>query len=110
MPCRRRRALRLFDTKTHAFREVLGSLVRLDNFVISSDARHVYAIQTQLFDVDVQASVSSTIELPFKPTNLNIAPDDQTLYLRSSASDICVFSLKTRECTANFTGATVTTM
>ena len=101
--------LRLFDTKTHTFREVVGPRVRLDNFVIASDARHVYAIEVDLFDVDVQASVASTIDLPFQPTNINIAPDDQTLYLRSSASDICVFSLKTRECTATFSGATVAT-
>jgi WD40 repeat protein len=103
--------LRLFDTKTHAFRAVTGPQVRLDNFVIASDARHVYAIElaSSLFDIDVQASLASPIELPFLPTNLNIAPDDKTLYLRSSSLDICVFSLKTRECTATFSGATVTT-
>jgi hypothetical protein len=101
--------LRLFDTKTHAFREVAGPKVRLDDFVISSDARHVYALElaTGLFDVDVQASIAAPLPLAFQPLNINIAPDDQTLFLRRRASDVCVFSLKTRECTATFSGAVV---
>jgi hypothetical protein len=101
--------LRLFDTKTHTFRDMTGPDIRLDNFVISSDARHVYALELGLFDIDVQTAIVAKIEVPFQPMNLNIAPDDQTLYLRSGASEICVFSLKTRECTATFAGATVTT-
>lgn len=99
--------LRLFDTKTHAFREVLGSSVQLDNFVISSDALHVYALWPGLVDIDVQASTAQSISLPFIPLNINIAPDDQTLYLRSSPSEVCVFSLKTRECGKTFSGAVV---
>jgi hypothetical protein len=101
--------LRLFDTKTHTFRGVLGSNLRLDNFVISSDALHVYALWSGLIDIDVQASLAQPIELPFIPLNINIAPDDQTLFLRSSPSEICVFSLKTRECATTFSGAVVTT-
>lgn len=106
-----RAPLRLFDTKTHTFRELVGPTVWLDNFVISSDARHVYALGSWigLVDIDVQGSSSEAISLPFSPLNINIAPDDQTLYLRSSPSEVCVFSLKTRECGATFSGAVVTT-
>jgi outer membrane protein assembly factor BamB len=101
--------LRLFDTKAHTFRAVVGVNVRLDNFVISSDALHVYALGLGLVDIDVQASFAEAIQLPFKPLNINIAPDDQTLYLRSSPSEVCVFSLKARECATTFSGAVVTT-
>jgi hypothetical protein len=101
--------LRLFDTKAHTFREVQGPGVLLDNFVISSDALHVYAIWQGLVDIDVQASTAAPIPLGFTPLNINIAPDNQTLYLRSSPSDVCVFSLKTHECSTSFSGAVVTT-
>jgi hypothetical protein len=66
-------------------------------------------IEIELFDVDVQASFASPIPLPFLPMNINIAPDDQTLFLRLRVSEICVFSLKSRECTATFSGAVVAT-
>ena len=100
--------LRLFDTKAHTFREVQGPSVLLDNYVISSDALHVYALWQGLVDIDVQASIAVSIPLSFTPLNINIAPDNQTLYLRSSPSDVCVFSLKTRECSTSFSGAVVT--
>ncbi len=101
--------LRLFDTKAHTFREVAGTNLRLDNFVISSDALHVYALWSGLVDIDVQASIAQPIPLPFTPLNINIAPDNQTLFLRSSPSDVCVFSLKARECGTTFSGAVVAT-
>ncbi|MEO5726442.1 MAG: hypothetical protein ABI134_31620, partial [Byssovorax sp.] len=101
--------LRLFDTKAHTFRNVLGPNMRLDNFVISSDALHVYAIWSGLIDIDVQASVAQPVVLPFTPLNINIAPDDQTLFLRRRPSEVCVFSVKTRECGTTFSGAVVTT-
>jgi hypothetical protein len=100
--------LRLFDTKAHTFREVQGPAVLLNNYVISSDARHVYALWQGLVDIDVQASVAEPIPLAFTPLNINIAPDNQTLFLRSSASEVCVFSVKSQECAATFSGAVVT--
>ncbi len=66
--------LRLFDTKAHTFREVKGPSVLLNNYVISSDARHVYALWQGLVDVDVQASIAEPISLEFTPLNINISP------------------------------------
>jgi WD40 repeat protein len=96
--------LRLFDTKTRTFRDVKGPGIKLDNFVISSDARHVYALAPELVDIDIPASLASPVLVPFVPTNLNISPDDQTLFLRHSLTEICVFSIEKKECRATFKG------
>jgi outer membrane protein assembly factor BamB len=96
--------LRLFDTKLHTFRDVKGAAVKLDNFVISSDAKHVFALAPELVDIDVPASVATPIVVPFVPTNINISADDQTLFLRHSPTEICIFSLEKRACRATFTG------
>jgi hypothetical protein len=96
--------LRLFDTKLHVFREVTGPQIKLDNFVISSDALHIYALAPQLVDVNIPAAEASSILVPFVPTNINISPDDQTLFLRHSPTKICVFSLEKRECRTSFEG------
>ena len=96
--------LRLFDTKQHSFRPVAGPAVKLDNFVVSSDASHVFALAPELVDIDVPAAEATIVLVPFVATNLNLSPDDQTLFLRKSPTEICVFSLETRECKATFTG------
>ena len=96
--------LRLFDTKTRSFRDVKGAQVKLDNFVIASDAKHVYALAPELVDIDLPGSMATPVLVPFVPTNINISPDDQTLFLRQSPTEICVFSLEKRECRTTFKG------
>ncbi|MFO0755804.1 MAG: hypothetical protein U0359_04905 [Byssovorax sp.] len=97
--------LRLFDTKAHTFRDVKGPGVKLDNFVISSDAKHVFALAPELVDIDIPASQATPIVLPFVATNINIAPDDQTLFLRRSPTEICIFSLEKKACRGTFEGS-----
>ncbi|MEO7330971.1 MAG: hypothetical protein ABI193_20520, partial [Minicystis sp.] len=96
--------LRLFDTKTRSFRDVKGAQVKLDNFVIAGDGKHLYALAPELVDIDLPGSTASPILLSFVPTNINISPDDQTLFLRHSLTEICVFSIEKRECRSTFKG------
>jgi hypothetical protein len=94
---------RLFDVQTHGWKFIDGAPLFLDDFVISSDSRHAYVIETHfydgLYDLDIGGSRSSALPLPFLPTAINITPDDGALFLRKNDSVVCVYSLETRTCT-----------
>jgi len=78
--------------------------------VISSDSAHAYVLQPagqkvalepgpkSLFDLDLVGAKSSGITTDFHPQNINISPDDKTLFLRQDEANICVFSLAERSC------------
>jgi len=94
---------RLFDVPTHTWKYIDGAPLFLDDFVISSDSTHAYAIETHfysgLYDLDIGGSRSTALPLPFLPTAINIAPDDSAQFLRKNDSVVCVYSLATSECT-----------
>lgn len=116
---------RIFETKTGIFHTVEGPPVILDNFVISSDSAHVYSLQTtikqedpskppteeetlrELYDLDIIQAMSAKIDVAFEPMNINISPDDTTLFLREDAANICVFSLADRACRSRISGVEV---
>jgi DNA-binding beta-propeller fold protein YncE len=116
---------RIFDTKTGIFHAVEGPPVNLDNFVISSDSAHAYVLQTtvtqadptvppteeemlhELFDLDVIQLKSAKIPVGFEPMNINISPDDATLFLREDSANICVFSIADQACRSRISGVEV---
>jgi len=116
---------RIFETKTGVFHAVEGTPINLENFVISSDSAHAYVLQTmnkqadpsqppkegdlvnELYDLDITHATSSRIEVAFEPININISPDDATLFLREDVANICVFSLADRECRSRISGVEV---
>lgn len=51
-----------------------------------------------LYDLDIPGGKSLEIPLDFAPTNINISPSDETLYLRKSDTEVCVFSIPDRRC------------
>lgn len=89
---------RLFDTATGTFRAIEGASLLLDNFALTSDSTHAYVLQMGLWDLDIAAAKAASIPLDFVPVNINITPDDRTLFLRETDTEVCVFSLATREC------------
>lgn len=95
--------LRIFDTQTHAFRDVKGDAVTLDDFVMTDDSKHIYAVNLSLVDVDVAAGTSSKMNTGFSPLNINTSPDGATLYLRQDASTICIYDVAEETCTGTFT-------
>ncbi|MCK6590519.1 MAG: PQQ-like beta-propeller repeat protein [Polyangiaceae bacterium] len=116
---------RIFETKTGVFNTVEGPPIILDNFVISSDSAHAYSLQTtteqedpskppteeemlhELFDLNIVEATSAKVDVPFEPININISPDDATLFLREDAANICVFSLADRACRSRISGVEV---
>jgi DNA-binding beta-propeller fold protein YncE len=98
--------VRLFDTVNHTFRTVKGPIVDLDDFAVTDDSKHVYtATATGLFDLDVTASTVTWMDVGYGfVQNLNISPDGQTLYLRKSATEICIYDIASQACTGSFVG------
>lgn len=116
---------RIFDTKTGIFHTVEGTPINLNNFVISSDSAHAYVLQPKgaqadpekppaegeqvnaLYDLDITKRTSAEIVAGFEPININISPDDSTLFLREDPANICVFSLADRVCRTRISGVEV---
>jgi hypothetical protein len=95
----------LFDTASRTYRHISGPPVTFDTLAISSDSRHAYVLPARgsrakrgLYDLDIVAGTATEIDPGFLPLNLNLSPDDQTLFLRENSRTICVFSLATRVC------------
>jgi hypothetical protein len=93
---------RLLDVSSRSFRDIQGPDVVLDDFAISSDSKHAYALNVALADLDIDGAKASLIDPGFTPKNLNISADDQALFLRRSESEICVFDLAQRYCRRSF--------
>lgn len=95
---------RLFDVDARDWKFISGAPLLLDNFVITSDSRHAYVIESRfyegLYDLDIGQGESLEVPLDFAPRNINISPTDQTLYLRKSDTAVCVFSLAEKRCTS----------
>jgi len=98
---------RLLDVPSRTFRDIQGPEVVLDDFVLSSDSRHAYALHVALADLDIESSKSSLVDPGFTPKNLNISADDQALFLRRSESEICIFDLAQHYCKRSFLTAGV---
>ncbi len=100
---------RLFDVPSRSFKKLDGPSLKLDNFVLSSDSRHAYALDPDLYDVDVLGALVKWMSVGFDPANLNISADDRSLFLRESESEICIYELATQRCKRRFVGGPVTT-
>ena len=98
--------LRHLDTETGVLRDFEGPPITLQNFVVAGDSSHAYAISSSgedgLFDLDIEAKTVRRMEVGFTPTNLNIGPDNETLYLRRTDDTICIYSIASEECTGEF--------
>jgi len=94
--------VRLFDIETRSLKDVIGPNFELDNFVLSSDAEHAYVLYSGLFDINIAAAVSSPLDVEFTPTNINIAPDNETLYLRRDEGAVCIYSIAAQSCAKYF--------
>lgn len=97
--------LRIFDTQTRVLRDVTGEKVTLDDFVMTDDSKHVYALGLELVDVDIAAGTATKMDRSgTTPENINTSPDGKTLYLRQSATDVCIYDVASEVCTAVFAG------
>jgi len=94
--------VRLFDVPTRSFRPLSGPSVLLNQFVLSSDSRHAYVLQVDVFDLDVESARVTPFGLGFFPKNLNISADDRLLFLRKDDNEVCIFDLSTRSCRGRF--------
>lgn len=93
---------RIFDVQSRSFRTLSGPVVRLDNFAMSSDSKHAYVLQNDVFDLDIDAATDSHLGLDFTPENINISADNQYLFLRKSDSEICIYDIAARACKQRF--------
>ncbi|MFU8804908.1 MAG: WD40 repeat domain-containing protein [Bradymonadaceae bacterium] len=114
---------RLFSLDDGQFKNISGPQVMLNNFVLTTNSDYAYAlydgifevdeeidepgqpvvdIRNRLFEIDIKAAEVRVIETSFTPTNINLSPTNKLLYLRRNEQNICVFSLGTETCTANF--------
>ncbi len=93
---------RIFDVPSRSFRPLSGPIVKLDNFAMSSDSKHAYVLQNDVFDLDIAAATASHFGLDFTPENINISADNQYLFLRKSDNEICIYDIATRACRQRF--------
>lgn len=99
------RPVHIFDTESRVLRKVQGVPVVLDNFVLTDDSKHVYALTNALVDLDIVAGTAETMETGIiSPQNINTSPDGAKLYLRESTTSICIYDVATQACTGHFAG------
>ena len=113
---------RLFDMTTRSFDWIDGPALRYEQAALSSDSSHAYVLSNptitnrgrargrgrrgradfglgfQLFDLDLDGAKASELSPGFLPWNVNIAPDDGSLFLRKSSTEVCVFGLDSESC------------
>jgi hypothetical protein len=68
--------------------------VRLESYVITSDAERIYLLYDGLYRIDVAEARLQRIPLPFTPLNLNLTPDDARLILRESDERMWLYDIE----------------
>jgi len=110
---------RLFDVAAGEFHAIDGPAIGYEQLSFSSDSSHAYVLSDpvlhtstsepepwvdyKLFDLDIAAAQVAALDAPFRPRNVNISPDDKTLFLRSDKASICIYSLATQSCERELT-------
>ncbi|MFB6373533.1 MAG: hypothetical protein ABEN55_10555 [Bradymonadaceae bacterium] len=94
--------LQHFDTETGTLRDFQGPTVELNNYVMTGDATGAYAIDEELFELDIPNKTVAEMEVGFTPMNLNLGPEGENLYLRKPDDTICIYSLSSETCTGEF--------
>ena len=110
---------RLFDMETRAFETIEGPAIQFEQVALSSDSVHAYVLSNAqltsrtrgrgrrgaangtdygLYDLELDAAKVAEVPLDFRPVNVNIAPDDGSLFLRRNPREICLFSLTSKSC------------
>jgi hypothetical protein len=108
---------RLFDIATATFHDIDGPAIGYEQLSFSSDSSHAYVLSDvevtvstsddlvvdyQLYDLSIVDMQVNALPTDFRPRNVNIAPDDATLFLRKDAAQICIYSLATQSCERSF--------
>lgn len=104
----------LFDVASRTYVPIANaSNVRFERLSFSSDSEHAYVLSDEvgqvstaegawtdydLFDLNVAEARVDPLVTTFRPRNLNISPDDTTLFLRRDSTHICVYDLATQNC------------
>lgn len=85
--------LRVLDIPSRTIESASGPVVQLDDFVITSDSKHVYLLDGGLFDLDIPARDVDAVSVGFDPENINITPTDTFLLLRENSTRIQIFDI-----------------
>ncbi len=96
---------RMLDVAKRQFVDLKGPDVKLDEFTMSSDSKHAYVLQNDVFDLDLDAARANRFGLDFTPRNINISADDKTLFLRLDDTEICIYDIAERSCRNRFVTA-----
>jgi hypothetical protein len=105
----------LYDIESRTFRPIEG-LDTLDQVSFASDSEDAYAlteprwvdegaessedffIDYRLVHVDVLEAKATPLSTDFRPRNVNISPDDSTLFLRVDDARVCIYSIERESC------------
>lgn len=98
----REQNIHYFEVETGNMREFDGPRVELDHYVMTEDSTHSYALYHGLFEVDISVAEIRSMEVGFTPENLNMGPEDRTLFLRKPDDTVCIYSIPDAECTGQF--------
>ena len=94
--------LRRFDTDKGHIRKFEGPRITLDNYVMTGDSKRAYAVQGGLYEADIENTRVDKLDLAFEPSNINIAPEGDRLYLRKPNEDVCIYALSSGTCVGVF--------
>jgi len=104
---------RLFDIASGTFADIEGPPIAYEQLSFSSNSSHAYVLSDMkvtaststgsytdfnLYDLNIDDRYVRALDTDFRPRNVNIAPDDETLFLRRDDSSICIYSLATESC------------
>lgn len=95
-----RERLRLFNTYNGNLTTVEGPKMRLTNYVVSYDSKYAYALDENLYEIDIDRRKATEMSVGFTPRNISINANSSKLYLRRDQNRICVFDLDRRSCTS----------
>ena len=87
--------LRLLDVLAARMVPLTGTEdVRLENYVVTTDATRVFLLYHGLYRVDVGDARLVPVPLAFAPLNLNITPDDRKLLLREDDDTMWIYDIE----------------
>lgn len=92
----------ILDIPTKSLLPIGGQSVYFDTFAPTAAGDRAFGVAWNLFDLDIEARYARAMRAPFIPTNLNLAADQEHLFLREDTSRVCVYSIAHELCLRDF--------
>jgi hypothetical protein len=89
--------IRVLNIAEKSLKEVQGPMFQLNMYSLTPDSNWAFAVENNLYEIDIQKAVSKKVTLDFNPISLNMVPDGKTLLVKGTDAKVRLLDISSRK-------------